>query len=176
MCGKNFWKRIIPFVIALAIGLLAANVLHKENIEDKTLKQSRLSDNYFIIQRDKDDDWSGCEMKDFHEKRQSVTSFIEGNPKNYLQLAAEYPLEIISETRAKYTEAANLKGTQGKVVLRVTFLENGKIGKISVVSGLPNGLTEEAISAAKQIKFTPAMSHGTRYSQTKTVTYTFSLY
>lgn len=177
MCCKNLWKRIIPFTIALAIGLVTANILYKQNLESKTLKPSRLGDKVFVV-GDGDDDGSGvigCYPNGFNEKRESVTSFIEGNPKNYLQMAGEYPLEIISEIRAKYTETANRKGTQGKVVLRVTFLDNGKIGKILVVKDLPNGLTKEAISAAKQIKFTPASSHGTFYSQTKTVTYTFSL-
>jgi TonB family protein len=83
---------------------------------------------------------------------------------------------IILKTRANYTEAARQTQTQGKVVLRVTFQANGAIGDISVIAGLSNGLTEEAIKAARKILFIPAQRDGARYSVTKPVEYTFTIY
>ena len=65
---------------------------------------------------------------------------------------------------------------EGVVRLRVTFLASGEIGEITVVSGLPNGLTEEAVKAARSIRFEPAKKNGVPYSVTKTVEYTFTLY
>ncbi|HMS41609.1 MAG TPA: TonB family protein [Pyrinomonadaceae bacterium] len=176
MCCKNFYRRIIPFAIALAIGLLAANFLYKENIENKTLKQSRLSDKLLVIEGDGDDVWSGviaCEMNGFNEKSESVVSSIDIDEKPIFP--GDFPLEIISETKAQYTKKARQKETQGKVILRATFLANGKIGKISVINGLPDGLTKEAISVAKQIKFKPAGNCWGFENKTATVTYTFSL-
>lgn len=64
----------------------------------------------------------------------------------------------------------------GTVRLRVEFLSVGKIGKISVVSGLPHGITEKAIEAAEKIKFLPAKENGVSISTNKIVTYSFSIY
>jgi len=175
MCCKNLWKRIIPFAIALAIGLVTANILYKQNLESKTLKPSRLGDKVFVV-GDGDDGSGviGCYPNGFNEKRESVTSIIDVDTDRLL-LAGDYHLKVISEIPAKYTEVARRNRTQGKVVLRVDFLTNGKIGKISVVESLPHGLTEQAISATKQIKFQPAGHCWGFNNETATVTYNFSL-
>lgn len=85
-------------------------------------------------------------------------------------------VKIISKPRALYTEVARRQGIQGKVVLRVTFQADGKIGAISPLSGLEAGLTERAIAAAREIRFEPAMKNGVPYSVTKTIEYTFTNY
>jgi TonB family protein len=65
---------------------------------------------------------------------------------------------------------------QGTVILRVTFLASGQVGSISPVKGLPNGLTEQAIAAARSIRFEPAKNNGVAQTVTKQVEYTFSIY
>lgn len=85
-------------------------------------------------------------------------------------------IRITSKPRANYTDAARQNQVQGTVTLRVTFLANGSIGSISTVSGLPNGLTEQAIAAARGIKFDPAKKGGVPYTVTKQVQYNFTLY
>lgn len=85
-------------------------------------------------------------------------------------------VKILSKPRANYTDAARQNQVQGKVVLRVTFSANGSIGAISVISGLGNGLTEQAIAAARGIRFEPAKRGGQPYSVTKPVEYTFTIY
>jgi hypothetical protein len=44
------------------------------------------------------------------------------------------------------------------------------------VSGLPYGLTEQAIAAARQMKFEPALKNGVPVTSIKTVEFTFTLY
>lgn len=56
-------------------------------------------------------------------------------------------------------------GIYGTVVLRAVFTSDGKVTNIRVMSGLPGGLTEAAIEAAKKIKFEPAVKDG-RYVST----------
>ncbi|MCW5960254.1 MAG: TonB family protein [Pyrinomonadaceae bacterium] len=85
-------------------------------------------------------------------------------------------VKFISKPQPKYTDAARQNNIQGQVVLRITFLANGQIGSISPVSGLSYGLTEQAIAAARQIRFEPAMRNGQPYSITKSVQYTFTIY
>jgi TonB family protein len=86
------------------------------------------------------------------------------------------PLKIISKPRPGYTDAARQNNIQGTVILRVTFLASGQIGSISPVKGLPNGLTEQAIAAARRISFEPAKVNGVGQSVTRQIEYSFSIY
>ena len=83
---------------------------------------------------------------------------------------------ILSKPSASYTDAARKNGTEGAIRLRVVFLASGEIGKITPVTVLPDGLTEQAIEAARQIKFTPAMKDGTPKTVVKLIEYSFSIY
>lgn len=85
-------------------------------------------------------------------------------------------VKILSKPRAPYTDSARQQNIQGKVILRVTFQSNGQIGAITPVSGLPGGLTERAIAAARGITFEPAMKNGVPYSVTRTIEYSFTIY
>lgn len=85
-------------------------------------------------------------------------------------------LKITEKPRAIYTQEGRKNQTSGTVTLRVTFMANGSIGNIAVVSGLPDGLTEQAIAAARNIQFEPAKRNGVAQTVTKQVQYTFTLY
>jgi TonB family protein len=52
----------------------------------------------------------------------------------------------------------------------------GDVQGISVVKGLPDGLTEQAIIAAKQIRFRPAEKDGRPVSQYVILEYNFNIY
>jgi TonB family protein len=87
------------------------------------------------------------------------------------------PLKILEKPEAAYPKSDT--GTvciQGTVTLIVQFLSDGKIGKIRVVSGLPYGATENAVEAAKKIKFEPAVKDGKPVSIIKAITYNFTIY
>jgi TonB family protein len=86
------------------------------------------------------------------------------------------PLQILSKPRAFYTKLADEKCIEGVVVLKITFYANGQVRNIKVVKGLPYGLTEQAITVAKRIRFEPAMKRGKPISVTKKVSYTFTIY
>ena len=104
------------------------------------------------------------------------TSKTEQRPPVKRQIGPTEGVKITSKPQARYTTAARENQVQGKVVLRVTFSANGAIGAISVISGLGYGLTEEAINAARGIRFEPAKRNGRPYTITKAVEYTFVLY
>ena len=78
--------------------------------------------------------------------------------------------------KAVYTDAARDADISGNVRLRVTLLADGHVGDIVVVSGLPYGLTEQAIEAAKKIKFEPAQGENGPVSKTVTLEYGFEIY
>ena len=56
------------------------------------------------------------------------------------------------------------------------FAETGNITQISVVRGLPHGLTERSIAAARQIVFEPAELNGRKVSYPLAIVYTFELF
>lgn len=62
----------------------------------------------------------------------------------------------------------------GTVRLKVTFDASGKVTNVIPVATLPCGLTEKAIEAAKQIKFTPEKKDGRAIAVVKTIEYKFS--
>ena len=85
-------------------------------------------------------------------------------------------IKFISKPKASYTDQARTNQIQGTVRLRVTFTASGQIGSISPVSGLPYGLTEQAIAAARQIRFEPAKRNGIPIPTTAVVEYNFNIY
>jgi protein TonB len=86
------------------------------------------------------------------------------------------PLQIISKPKATYTDAARTANIQGSVRLKITLLASGQVGSITPVTRLPNGLTEQAIAAARQIKFKPKMINGVPQSVVVTFDYGFNIY
>jgi TonB family protein len=83
---------------------------------------------------------------------------------------------ILSRPEPQYTEEARKNQVSGTVVLRAVFSASGQVTNIRAVSGLPNGLTERAIGAARQIRFSPAMKDGHPVSQYIQIEYNFNLY
>ena len=83
---------------------------------------------------------------------------------------------IISRPEPQYTEDARKNQVSGTVVLRAVFSSNGSVTNIRTVSGLPHGLTERAMAAARQIRFTPATKDGRPVSQYIQIEYNFNLY
>jgi TonB family protein len=84
--------------------------------------------------------------------------------------------KLISKPEPQYTEEARKNQITGTVVLKVVFASNGTVTNIRTVSGLPHGLTEKAIAAARQIKFTPATKDGHQVSMWMQLEYNFNLY
>jgi len=83
---------------------------------------------------------------------------------------------VVSKPQPSYTEEARPKQIAGTVVLKVVFSARGTVENIRVVSGLPYGLTERAIEAARSIRFTPAKKDGVAVSMWMQLEYNFNLY
>jgi TonB family protein len=83
---------------------------------------------------------------------------------------------LLAKPEPQYTEDARKNQVTGTVVLKVVFASNGTVQNIRTVSGLPYGLTERAIQAARQIKFVPATKDGHQVSMWMQLEYNFNLY
>jgi hypothetical protein len=88
----------------------------------------------------------------------------------------ESQLKVLAKPAPKPTKEQSERPPhwQGTVTLRVQFLADGQIGEFTPFSGLPEGLTENAVEAARQIKFQPALKNGVLVSVTKQVQYSYS--
>jgi TonB family protein len=83
---------------------------------------------------------------------------------------------ILYKERARYTEEARRNLLQGTVVLSVVFGADGLLHDIRTIKGLPYGLTENAIEAAKNIRFQPAMRYGKPVNVRTVLEFNFALY
>lgn len=104
------------------------------------------------------------------------------------RVAGEQPDEIFSgrdvTTKARillkpeplYSDAARQAKTTGTVVLRGVFSSTGHFTNVRAVQELPNGLTERAIEAARNIRFIPAMKDGRYVSTHIHLEYNFNVY
>jgi protein TonB len=62
--------------------------------------------------------------------------------------------------QGRYTEEAKAAAIEGTVVLDLVVDETGKVREVHVVSGLGHGLTEAAIAAIKDCRFSPGEKDG----------------
>lgn len=83
---------------------------------------------------------------------------------------------VLLKPEPSYTESARKNQITGTVVLRAVFSSSGSVTNISTIRGLPDGLTERAITAAKQIRFVPAQKDGRPVSMWMQLEYNFNLY
>ncbi|HWC76631.1 MAG TPA: energy transducer TonB [Blastocatellia bacterium] len=66
----------------------------------------------------------------------------------------------LNRPRPNYTEEARKNKIQGVVLARLLIGADGAVKQVRITRGLPDGLNEEAIRAAYQIRFKPAMKSG----------------
>ena len=83
---------------------------------------------------------------------------------------------MLAKPEPQYTEAARREGVTGVIVLRAVFAGDGTVRHILVLQGLPNGLTAQALKAARRIKFVPATIEGRPVSMFIQLEYNFNLY
>lgn len=67
---------------------------------------------------------------------------------------------ITSQPEVRYNSRAKADQVKGTLRLRVRLDADGTVSQVVPLTTLPDGLTEDAIDAARQIKFTPATENG----------------
>ena len=97
-------------------------------------------------------------------------------PAAFIGKEVDTKARLLTKPEPQYTTAARNHQIVGVVVLKVVFASSGKVTNIRVVQGLPDGLTERAIEAARKIKFIPASKEGKYVSMWMQLEYNFNLY
>jgi TonB family protein len=99
-----------------------------------------------------------------------------GRAGTYSSSEVEQRARLLFKPEPQYTEEARKNQITGTVMLRVVFSSGGEVVQIRAVRTLPFGLTEQAIAAARQIRFVPAMKDGRAVSVFMQLEYNFNLY
>ena len=76
------------------------------------------------------------------------------------ETAKVLPAEILSKPTPVYTQEARNLRIEGEVLLEVVLEASGKLRVLRVVHGLGHGLDDNAVKAAEQIHFKPAVKDG----------------
>ena len=97
-------------------------------------------------------------------------------PQVYTGKEVDRKIRLGMKPEPRYTEAARMNEITGTVVLKCIFSANGMVENIKTVSGLPYGLTEQSIEAARKIKFIPAMKDGKYVAMWMQLEYNYNLY
>ena len=86
------------------------------------------------------------------------------------------PPKLVSYTRPMYTDEGRRQGIEGKVTLEAEFDAQGNFRVLRVVKGLGYGLDENALTALKKWRFTPAYRDGQRVRVVMQIDVNFSLF
>ena len=148
-------KRVLPFTLTLAVGSAVGGFFNLfGSSQDTRPAYAPPTRTEFVYTSPR----SSC-RKDFERK---VAATIRS-------------AEIYYQPKPVYTEAARRNRTEGDVTLRITLGANGTVQNVEAITSLPNGLTEQAKQAAREIRFTPALRAGSPVDEVKTITYSFDL-
>ncbi|HMS39969.1 MAG TPA: energy transducer TonB [Pyrinomonadaceae bacterium] len=131
----------------------------EEKIKETSALISTLPETPFTVEKGKKED-----VKKTDEKSRNESAKKENKK-----------LVLLYRPLARYTDAARNSNTQGKISLRITFAETGNIEKITILSGLSGGLTENAIRSARLIRFLPLEKDNKLTTTEKVVEYSFSI-
>lgn len=125
---------------------------------------------------------SQSKRADWISRAESLLGFAEmakGDPATQTVFPArqvDVRARILSKPNPTYTDEARRKMVRGTVVVRAILAANGKVVAIYPIRTLPSGLTAQAIKAARQIKFVPAIKDGKPVSMAVQVEYNFNIY
>ncbi len=160
-------KRVLPFMLTLIVGAALGNLVNA--VFSRTSSAPNVSAPSARTYRSR-----GCRSR---RARVETEAFALGDENRVFNMdELEQRAVLLSRPEPGFTEAARMNNVTGTVRLRAVLGADGDVSNITVISGLPDGLTERAIDAAHGIRFMPAWKDGRRVSQYVTVEYNFNVY
>lgn len=147
-------KRALPFLLTLILGVFLGSLF----------RSAMTSESYII------------KVKDNFGAPRPYSCKSRYNYRHEKYYSQESSPMILFKPEPTYTREAKENKLKGIVRLLVEFRSDGTIGDINVLRRQPYGLTDEAIEAAKEIQFKPAMRYGEAVTVNKEVEYNFSIY
>ena len=94
----------------------------------------------------------------------------------YTSKETDEKVQILRKPLPRFSREARRHLTKGYVILRAILAADETVKHIEIITGLPDGLSESALAAARQIKFKPAMKDGKPVSVWIELEYQFRIY
>lgn len=152
-------KRVLPFILTLLVGVVVGSGWKRAYVPAPHQGVGELS----------------CKIR----KRQVLAM---QRPQSYFESEVFTSKDVTRKAHINYkpeplyTPEARRNNVTGTVRLRLVLAADGAVRNIVPLTTLSDGLTEQAIEAARDIKFTPASKDGRAVSQSVTVEYNFNIY
>jgi len=178
---KNSFRNFILFcaVILSLAGFAAAQTEREKGVEfyEKGNYKAAAETLQKVVEADETDGeaWRflGMAFAKTDDKKQARKAFEKADDFRDEDLNKNYdkPVEITSKPRPR-----RRNNVSGRIKLAVEFRHDGQIGFIFPLIQLPDGLTENAAEATKNIKFNPAIRNGKTVTVIKFIEYSFTIY
>ena len=149
-------KRALPFILTLLVGVLVGGGLQRAAVPGGAEVSCRMRKQRVFVMPPPAP--LPFETEAFTAKDVTSKAVINHKPEPH------------------YTFEARRNNLTGTVRLRMVLAADGTVRQIVPLATLPDGLTEQAIAAARDIEFTPASKDGRAVSQYVTVEYNFNIY
>ncbi|HKS28866.1 MAG TPA: energy transducer TonB [Pyrinomonadaceae bacterium] len=160
-----FLKRILPFTLTLIIGIALGSFFNLfRAARQGTAGTFRLESAYGTR------DIAYGSGRGCSSRRRSSSAYSSSSYSTTIRSA-----EIYYQPKPTYTTTARKNYTEGDVTVRVTLAADGTVSTVEPLTRLPYGLTDEAVRAARQIRFNPATRDGSPVDEVKTITYSFNI-
>lgn len=150
----EFLKRALPFVLTLMLGVTVGSLL-KRSTQNAPLSVS---------------------PRPVRHCRAMLAPVPGFESEVFTSKEVTRKAAVLSKPEPLYTFDARRHNVTGTVRLRMTLAANGTVRNIVPLTTLPDGLTEQAVEAARGIEFTPALKDGRPVSQYVTVEYNFNIF
>jgi TonB family protein len=105
-------------------------------------------------------------------KKSDMPRMVDGE-RIYLGSEVDTKALILKKPEPDGTTEARRRRFHGKIVLQAILAVNGQVKNITIVEGLPYGLNEKALDAARRIKFEQAIKDGESVSVWVRIEYEF---
>ena len=108
-------------------------------------------------------------------KKPSLPKEVDGE-RIYTPRETDERFVILKKPNPRYSREGQRHRTSGYVIVRAILAADERVKHIEVITGLPDGLSEKAVEAARQIKFKPAIKDGKPVSTWVHLEYRFDIY
>jgi len=151
----EFLKRAVPFVLTLMLGVTVGSLLKRTGPNAPS---------------------SAPQSRGVRHCRAMIAPMRAFESEVFTMKDVTRKADILYKPEPLYTFNARRNNVTGTVRLRMVLAADGTVQNIMPLATLPEGLTEQAIEAARDIEFKPASKDGRPVSQYVTVEYNFNIY
>ncbi|HMJ09739.1 MAG TPA: TonB family protein [Pyrinomonadaceae bacterium] len=133
---------------------------------------------------------NGAELSKQHSKHKEIVSELESLTAFYDYFSKDRsvpagsatpepgttPIKILNKPHAAYTDRARQANVEGTIRIAALLGSSGRVEQVLVLKRLGSGLDEQAVNAARAVKFVPATRNGLPISKVIILEYGFSIY